>query len=81
MNKNGHLGTLLLVFGALILVSYSLYMMYSFNSNLSKSKIELTKGLMMGDTQKISKNINSVFHHALGDNIQVKIVSPSGPKL
>jgi len=41
MNKKGHIGTLLLVFGALVLVVFALYSMISFNSDLSKKKAEL----------------------------------------
>ncbi len=41
MNRRGHLGTLLLVFGALILVSVSLFVMYDFGSEVDKHKSEL----------------------------------------
>lgn len=41
MNRKGHLGTLLLVFGALILVGYALFVMIGFNGNINEKENEL----------------------------------------
>ena len=41
MNRRGHIGTLLLVFGALILVGYALFVMLGFGDDFDKKKAEL----------------------------------------
>lgn len=41
MNRRGHLGTVLLVFGALILVGYALFTMLSFEGNTREKNNEL----------------------------------------
>jgi len=65
MNRRGNIGTLMLVFGALILVIYALYFMISFNGNFGVSKNELRD---ISDKAEIN-------HELILDNVNKMVLS------
>lgn len=65
MNRRGNIGTLMLVFGALILVIYALYVMISFNGSIGKNRNELRD---ISDKAEIS-------HEAILDNVNKIVLS------
>ena len=73
MNRRGHLGTLLLVFGAFILVGYALHAMLSFGGDISKIKAELRalSGKSVAVHKDVLINIEKMVFKAIASSTSV----------
>src|SRR3989344_1389917 len=67
MNRRGHIGTMLMVFGALILVINALLVMQSFKFDISKTRADfrLTADKLEGIHEYIIKNVKNLTEEAI----------------